>query len=123
MGQCYSVELTLKNYDEKKLIEHTFEQYKDNTVDKAKWFDTVEHIIEFILCKNAPSCNSHPTVEKQEDGSYWASSDFDAAYGWHNSMIEWFEAVAGNGSRMEIYPDEGRSITTVKNGKATTIWR
>ena len=123
MGQCYSVEITLKNFDEQKLIQHTFEQFKDNPVDKTKWFDSIEHIIEFILCKNIPSCYSTPTIEIEPDGSYWASSDFDAAYGWHNSMVDWFEAVAGEGSRMEIYPDAGKSITTVKNGKAKTIWR
>ena len=121
MGQCYTTELTLKNVDEAKLIEKTKEQFKAIEADPI-WFSDIEHIIQFVFCKNCERCYSNATVEKLPEGGYYATADFDSSYNWHYSMIDWFEANAGEGSELWIYPDDGYSHSFVKDDKAQTDW-
>lgn len=48
------------------------------------------------------------------------ASDFDASYGWEWVMQSWFNIVApvlNDGSTLEIYPDSGKDMGIVKNGK------
>lgn len=121
MGQCYTTELTLRNFDEAKLIEKTKEQFKNIEADPI-WFSDIEHVIQFVFCKNCKSCYSDATVEKLHEGGYYATADFNSSYNWHYSMIDWFEANAGEGSELWIYPDDGHSHFFVRDGKAQTVW-
>ena len=59
----------------------------------------------------------------QQDGPGEFQSEFNASYGWESVLIDMFEYVADlleDGSRLEIYPDNGSNLMHVEGGRA--VW-
>ena len=131
MGACYSVECQLKfnMWDEDKVLAKMKECYR-NHVSKDVGFceekypfkmdpKTVQDYMELYFTKHQKMFRFDRTHLKNNNLIYWASSGFDASYGWHGVMLDFFESVAEflmRGSRLDIYDDD-HVIYRVKEGK------
>ena len=130
MGQCYSVKLKFKAKDEAGALNallgkidkdehapspHGARYHLDETIaefrlDKGKLVD----VLKVVLCERGYS-----RVSVSDEGWTLLSNDFDCCYGWHGVMVEAFETIAPyleDGSRLDIWPDDGKTTNIVRNG-------
>lgn len=117
MGACYSVNLKVNIKDEKGVIKALNEHMNNYTRAvyenaKAETFDDLMRIL---------FADHQRKVDIWEEKKWRCyENDFDASYGWESVMLEWFEVMApflGDGSRLVIYPDNGRDEVVVRDGK------
>lgn len=130
MGQCYSVKLKFKAKDELGALNallgkidkdehapsphgaryHLDETIADFRLDKGKLVD----VLKVVLCE----CG-YSRVSVYDDGWTLLSNDFDCCYGWHGVLVEAFETIAPyleDESRLDIWPDSGKTTNIVRNG-------
>jgi hypothetical protein len=125
MGQTYSVILKTgfkdKKGAKKALLDRIAkgdEDHTDYNLDHYRQIgigtDTIEDLMKIFFGgwqgKLVPVKN-HPNTLR---------SDFDACYGWEYIMTVAFNDLApflSDGSRITIYPDSGKDIGIVRNGK------
>ena len=118
MGQCYSVNLTTKYVIAPLLVELTNKYLKDNQRedhDYKDWKKAVDAII-------GDTCRKIPPQFTESPEGITISSGFDASYGYHGFMTDWFETVASafaEGTEFWVYPDEGASRQVIQNGEVT----
>ena len=108
MGQCYSVYIKSKDINEVILKELT---KKWSTLFNIKITgDELTDMLESLFGDDA-------SVKQCDSGKY-ISSAFEASYGWHDRMIQWFTYVSPAFTPdvvMEIEPDEGMTKTYIDN--------
>lgn len=114
MGQCYSVYIQSKDINEAILKELT-EKWSEIFNIKITGDSLIDMLESLFGDDTAVMCYDNPKT---------ISSSFNASYGWHNAMIQWFEFVAPAFTPdviMEIFPDEGKTKTWIeKDGKIVT---
>ena len=120
MGQCYGTYLITKGYDNDLLIKLT-----------NKYFDKIRKEVVTKLVYTRTDINSvfedlFPDYEIEETPKETVvSSGFDATYGWHDVMINWFEFCSpafSYGDYLEIEGDEDKTTSIICREGATTTW-
>lgn len=72
----------------------------------SKRFTNIEDALKAIFTERGLR------IKALTDTAVSFTSGFDASYGWESVMMEWFESVAsvlGEGSTLDIYPDNGHN--------------
>ena len=116
MGAVYTIYGDLTYKSDKAIVNAT----KDfiNSTTNARFSDT-----EFTDLEGALVCiftDRGLDIKSISSTAVKFTSDFDASYGWEWVMQSWFDNVASvlnDGSTLEIYPDSGKDMGIVKNGK------
>lgn len=112
MGQSYYVEISFNNVNEKGLMKDTLRFYQlgddyGRTPEEMSRCTNYKSILELMF----------PNIHIEKDS---INSCFDASYGWHCIMINWFEFCRNNfdnGTIMKIYPDEGATFVKKEDDK------
>jgi hypothetical protein len=130
MGACYSVLCKLKfdSKNEQKVLEKMQERYRKDLREGVGFClskydfgkpETVEQFMALYFTKHQSMYSSGVEVLKNGNIVYTADSGFDASYGWHRLMLDFFESVAEylmRGSILKIYDDDCVTYR-VKEGK------
>lgn len=130
MGACYSVGCKLKFniQDESKVLAKMKEQYQKNLADGVGFClerysfvkpESIEEFMALYFAEHQKMYNFNRTVLKNGNVIYCADSGFDASYGWHFVMVNFFESVAeylARGSYLKILDDDAVTYR-VKEGK------
>lgn len=112
MGQSYSISITYKTMDET-LFKQLCTNYFYNNGIKNLINASVQDYIDEIFGVDNEIKNNLITASLQ------------ASYGYHDTMLEWFEAVHwafDESVELWIYPDEGASNTVRVYGDIVTHW-
>lgn len=115
MGQTYAVNLTTKSVVAPLLVELTNQYIEKNSTNRKHDYTNWKEAIKSIL-------NGDATDIKVKPDGIEIDACFDASYGYHSFMTEWFEAVASafvDGTEFWVYPDEGASRQVIQNGKVS----
>ena len=126
MGQTYAVSLKVQFKDEegaKKALKDKLNRENEDNVSygverlqSQHGFD-LDNIIDLM---SVFFCGFGGRLGKAASPGV-LSSGFDACYGWEGVMISAFDVMAPfleDKSWIAIYPDSGRDVAIVKNGKA-----
>lgn len=118
MGQCYSIELSLKLKDRTKAISSLNAKIARAGMEHCRYnlegkdTDSLDDLLRVFL-----------TDTMKFDGETYYS-DFDASYGWESVLMDMFECLSDcleDGSSIKIYPDSGCDHGVIENGKC--VWR
>jgi len=130
MGACYSVVCKLKFniQDEPKVLAKMKEQYQKNLADGVGFCldkysfakpESIEEFMALYFAEHQKMYDFDRTVLKNGNVIYCADSGFDASYGWHFIMYNFFENIAEflmRGSYLKILDDDAVTYR-VKEGK------
>lgn len=129
MGQCYSIELRVRFTDERaataamqqkmerakdERINYNLPQFTERGVDLDDAFGLLR-----VVFADWPR-NDYTRHEPDADGITIITNNFDASYGWHQVMSDFFELLApylADGSSLDIWPDSGHDYMTISNHK------
>lgn len=120
MGQCYSISLHMKVKDgQKPALVSTLQEFtsKMNPSNPEMNKNTLEGLIRMIF-----SGWTYGTCRRNELPEQWSDfeADFDANYGWEQTMQEAFKKMAPyleNDSSLYLEPDDDYYTMVVKDGE------
>lgn len=132
MGAVYDIYLELKGEPDKDEIVRQTKRFIEDYSDRATFDVARDGENEFIKTLRIIFTDSFdPAYVEDEDGAFVPSdncytADFSARYAWHSTMEDWFKAVApvlGEGSKLDIWSDDGDTYGEVKGGKAYFVYK
>ena len=127
MGQTYTVEakFIFKNNDSESFCKVFRDEIKSRDGVTAIFLPYEEDdlktpfgLFNILTAKNAMTAYDS---NGNENPDIWVS-DFDGSYGWESVLYDIFSSVlkeCENGSWVKVWPDNGLTKLTVKNGKVT----
>ena len=132
MGAVFDIYLELKNDPNKdeivrwtKLFIEEYSKYATFDVDREGKTE-FEKAMKIIFTDRFDHAYEESELGKYvpKPGCYMA--DFDARYGWHTVMEEWFKRLApilGEGTELDIWSDDGDTHCIVKEGRAFLTYK
>ena len=132
MGAVFDIYLELKNDPNKeeivrwtKLFIEEYSKYATFDVDREGKTE-FEKAMKIIFTDRFDHAYEESELGKYvpKPGCYMA--DFDARYGWHTVMEEWFKRLApilGEWTELDIWSDDGDSYGIIKDGRAFFVYK